>query len=143
MIHSNTTTLCINTNQEISMTSRIPQIISKLKAYNIEFARLTEEKTNELIENIPNNGYLDYEIFKQLKPLDVPLHYHEGAEARLVLHGKGTFTFPINNTEVELQVIASDYVVIPNNMPHSFKTDGDFEAIRLFTNHNGYVAHYC
>lgn len=143
MIHSKATTLSItDKNGDITMTTRLPQITSLLRPHNIEYSRKTIRDTNEIIQDIPENGYLDYEVFQSAEPIDVKLHYHSDLEARMITTGRGIFTIPVGDNTIMLQVTAGDYIVIPSRMVHSFTAPGNFAAIRFFTNHEGYIAHY-
>jgi mannose-6-phosphate isomerase-like protein (cupin superfamily) len=143
MIHSKSTTLCIKkANNEVTMTTRLSQITSLLTDYNIVYGRKTLREINEILQGIPDNGYLDYEIFESVEPMNMDLHYHDDLEARVITTGLGTFLFPSDDAVIELQVSAGDYIVIPGKMKHSFKTPGNLAAIRLFTNYDGYIANY-
>ena len=60
-------------------------------------------------------------------------HSHDGDEARMVLRGEGRFYFDLEDRQLQLDVVAGDFVVIPANLIHYFKTNGCITVIRFFS----------
>ena len=141
MIQKNATSLCIiEPNGDMTMTSRLPKIISTLKEYNILYVKRTQDDINDIIGGVPGNGYLDYDIFVTELPFESTLHYHDDNEARAILSGSGEFTIFIGEKRLLLHMVDGDYVTIPAGLKHTFKTDGPLSAVLFFTQRDGGIA---
>ncbi len=71
-------------------------------------------------------------------------HTHAEDEVRFFVEGEGLFTLHTAGRVFNLLCVAGDLVRVPAGMPHWFDMGPRprFTAIRLFTNPEGWVAHY-
>jgi len=72
-------------------------------------------------------------------------HTHDDDEVRYVVAGEGVFGFVRpDGTQIELKVVAEDYINVPANTEHWFymTSDKKIKAVRYFTGTDGWTPKY-
>jgi len=71
-------------------------------------------------------------------------HTHDDDEVRYFVEGSGAFYLHIGDRVLEVVGEAGDLLSVPKGVSHWFDGGevGDFTCIRVFTNQEGWVAHY-
>jgi 1,2-dihydroxy-3-keto-5-methylthiopentene dioxygenase len=72
-------------------------------------------------------------------------HIHTDDEVRFIVQGRGVFTlFPASGEVIDAELHPGDFITVPKDFKHHFVlcADRQITAIRLFTDANGWVAHY-
>ena len=137
MIQHNTSSLCIiEANGDMTITSRYTKMVSVLNDWHIDYSKKTIKEINDMIEGVPGNGYLDYNIYETIEPVETDLYYPNDIEALVVTTGSAEYTILLDGKKAVVNVRAGDYITIPKNMKRRFKTDGKFAAIRFLTQAN-------
>ena len=107
----------------------------ELKKYGILCYKSEFHNLEPFVQEIyKTHGFVRYDI----KQIDSPMisndiHFHPRKEARMILRGEGRFYFNVDDTQLQLDVSAGDFVIIPENMIHYFKTSSPLSAIRFFS----------
>ena len=108
----------------------------ELKKYNIVFEKAEFFNLEKFVAYMfIKYNFVRYDIKQITSPIikNEP-HSHNNDEARMIIKGDGVFFFDIEDIHLQLEVVPGDFVVIPANLTHYFKTICPLTAIRFFSN---------
>lgn len=113
-----------------------------LTFYHEAIARLKASEgytTADIISLTPDNPQKE-----ALRKKFLDEHTHSEDEVRFFVKGSGLFSLHLNNKVYSVHCEAGDLINVPANTPHWFDMgpNPSFTCIRLFTNPEGWVAHY-
>jgi 1,2-dihydroxy-3-keto-5-methylthiopentene dioxygenase len=113
-----------------------------LTAYGHEIDRLKAERgyvTADVVSIKPGNPN-----WPTLRQKFLAEHTHDEDEVRYFVEGSGAFYLHIGDRVLEVVGEAGDLLYVPHGTSHWFDGGdvGDFTCIRVFTNQEGWVAHY-
>lgn len=113
-----------------------------LGAYITDIDRLMLEGGYHKVDVISlNTNHPDKQI---LRKKFLSEHTHAEDEVRFFVEGQGLFSLHIGNRVYEVLCVKGDLISVPAQIPHWFDMGSNphLVAIRLFTNPEGWVAHY-
>jgi 1,2-dihydroxy-3-keto-5-methylthiopentene dioxygenase len=113
-----------------------------LGAYTAEIDRLKAERgyaAADVVSIKPNNP-----DWPALRRKFLAEHTHDDDEVRYFVEGSGAFFLHVGDHVLEVIGVAGDLLSVPKGTPHWFDGGeiGHFTAIRVFTNQEGWAAHY-
>ena len=113
-----------------------------LAAYSHEIERLKRERGythQDVVRLKPGNHN-----WPELRQKFLQEHIHTDDEVRFFVEGSGAFYLHIDANVYQLITEAGDLLSVPHGTKHWYDggPDADFTAIRLFTDQEGWVAHF-
>jgi 1,2-dihydroxy-3-keto-5-methylthiopentene dioxygenase len=113
-----------------------------IAAYALEIERLKRERgyaAADVVSIKPNNPN-----WPALRQKFLEEHTHDEDEVRYFVEGSGAFYLHVGERVIEVVGVAGDLLSVPQGTPHWFDggETGDFTCIRVFTNQEGWIAHY-
>ncbi|MGE4531124.1 MAG: cupin domain-containing protein [Acidithiobacillus sp.] len=114
-----------------------------LVALDQVFRRLQQERgyqERDLVVLYPGHPLLE-----ELNTRFHRIHTHDDEEVRYIVDGEGVFGFVLPDArQVELTVVAGDYIHIPAGVEHWFRLNHleRIKAIRYFSARGGWTPHY-
>jgi 1,2-dihydroxy-3-keto-5-methylthiopentene dioxygenase len=135
----------IGANVERWTTRSLPQDAdaqSVLAAYAAEIDELKTDRgylTADVIRIRPGNPN-----WPTMRQKFLAEHVHDEDEVRYFVEGSGAFYLHVGDRICEIVGEAGDLLLVPAGVKHWFDggPDGNFTAIRLFTDEKGWIAHY-
>ena len=113
-----------------------------IAAYREDIERLQREGGYQAVDVISLTP--DHPQRAELRQKFLSEHTHSEDEVRFFVAGAGQFTLHINGRVYDILCTAGDLIGVPDGTPHWFDMSESpwFVAIRLFTNKEGWVAHF-
>ncbi|OCX71271.1 acireductone dioxygenase [Acidithiobacillus thiooxidans] len=125
-------------------------------------AELSSDNQEKLLETLDavfrrlqsEKGYQDRDLVvlypghPQLEALNARfhrIHTHDDEEVRYIVDGEGVFGFVLPDAQqVELTVVAGDYIHVPADVEHWFRLNQfqRIKAVRYFSARGGWTPHY-
>ncbi len=113
-----------------------------IAAYREDIDRLMREQAYTSVDVVSLKP--DHPERAALRQKFLAEHTHSEDEVRFFVAGAGQFTLHIADKVYDVLCKSGDFIGIPDGTPHWFDMSQSpyFVAIRLFTNKDGWIAHY-
>lgn len=96
---------------------------------------------SEFIEYLTKMKFPFNDVYTLDSPITIPTHTHDDYEARLFVHGSGTFTIG----DDVYKCSPGSYIEIEPYVKHSFDFNGNEElkVVRFFSKENKWIVNFC
>lgn len=86
-----------------------------------------------------STNYPHHDTFQHTGKLEMPIHYHDDDEVRVILRGIATFYVPLDQYLYIIECSCLDKLELAANIVHWFSADGDLLAFRFFSNNTQHI----